>query len=470
MKKTHKLALVATFVTLAAAGCNNFLTGDCISNSCNQPTTATADQLFIGVQVSVMGSWETFPMNLMPLWAQQISGVNRQWATYSIYSSGTDNLTADGLWEELYASGGLADIRHGEAEATAAGNMKAVGQFQVIEALTMGFITDLWGDVPFDSAGTPFPKFDTQADVYAHLQALLDSAITNLNGGGSQNVVDFYFGGDLNKWIATAHTLKARYYMHTAENSDLSYDNTKLNSVLTETGLGITGPDGDFATQHTSTTFEQNLFYSFLVGSRAGDVEPSSLHINLAKQFNDNVILAQLYNKNSSNQYLGSPAGVSAGSNVSTFALSDTYSQGIVTYAENLLLSAEAHYRLGDSPTATTELNLERSSYGESGSAVVPGGTNGLLVGILQEKFVRLFLSPEVYFDYLRTCVPNVALPANHTAAFNYVPARLPYSHAEATTNTANVPADPIANANWPKHPTDPSGNVCSGQAARPGT
>jgi hypothetical protein len=153
---------------------------------------------------------------------------------------------------------------------------------------------------------------------------------------------------------------------------------------------------------------------------------------------------------------------------VSTFALSDAYAQGIVTYAENLLLDAEAQYRLGHNGPALTDLTLARNAYGETGSPVVPSGTNGLLVGILQEKFVRLFLSPEVYFDYLRTCVPNIQLPANHTAAFNYVPARLPYSHAEATTNTANIPADPIANAAWPKHPTDPSGNVCSGQANRP--
>ena len=210
MKKTHKLALVATFVTFAAAGCNSFLTGDCVSNSCNQPTSATADQLFIGVQVGVMGNWETFPMNLLPLWAQQIAGVNRQWASYSNYGSGTDDLTSDPLWISMYASGGLADIRSGEAQATTAGNFKAVGQFQVIEALTIGTITDLWGDVPFDSAGTPFPTFDKQSDVYAHVQALLDSAIANLGGGGAPNTTDFYFGGDLTKWIATAHTLKAR--------------------------------------------------------------------------------------------------------------------------------------------------------------------------------------------------------------------------------------------------------------------
>jgi starch-binding outer membrane protein, SusD/RagB family len=369
----------------------------------------------------------------------------------------------------MYASGGLADIRNGEAQATTAGNFKAVGQFQVIEALTIGTITDLWGDVPFSTAGSPFPTFDKQTDVYAHVQALLDSAIANLAGGGAPNTTDFYFAGDLTKWIATAHTLKARYYMHTAENSDLSYDNTKLNSVLTETALGISSPDNDFSTVHSGTTFEQNLFYEFLVGSRAGDVEPSALHINLAKQFNDNALLAELYNKNSSGQYLGSPAGVSAGSNVSTFALGPEYRQGIVTNAENLLLDAEANERLGLHGPALADLNLERTNYGETGSAVVPSGTNGLLVGILEEKFVRLFLNPEVYFDYLRTCVPNISLPANHTGGFQYVPARLPYSYTEQTTNTANTPADPIANAIWPKHATGPAGLTCAGQVNRPG-
>ncbi|HEV7704762.1 MAG TPA: SusD/RagB family nutrient-binding outer membrane lipoprotein [Gemmatimonadaceae bacterium] len=469
MKKTHKLALVATFVGLAATGCNSFLTGDCVSNSCNQPTSATSDQLFIGVQVALMGNFETFPMNLLPLWAQQIAGVNRQWASYSNYGSGTDDLTSDALWIGLYASGGLADIRSGEAQATTAGNMKAVGQFQVIEAINMGFTTDLWGNVPFADAGSPFPTFDSQTDVYTHLQALLDSAITNLGGSGGGNAVDFYFGNDMSKWVATAHTLKARYLMHTAENADLSYDNTKLNSVVSEAALGISSKGGDFATVHSTTTFENNLFQQFLIGSRAGDVEPASLHINLAKQFNDNTLLAQLYNKNSSGQYLGSPPGVSAGSNVSTFAIGGEYRQLVVSYAENLLLDAEAQYRLGHAGTALTDLTTERTSYGEVGAPVVPGGTNGLLVGVLEEKFVRLFLSPEVYFDYLRTCVPNVALPTNHTGGFQYVPARLPYSFTEATTNTANTPADPNANAIWPKHPTDPAGQPCSGQKDRPG-
>jgi hypothetical protein len=256
--------------------------------------------------------------------------------------------------------------------------------------------------------------------------------------------------------------------MHTAEKSDLTYDNAILQNVLNETANGISSPEGSLETKHTDNNLEHNLFYEFLIGSRKGDVEPSALHISLANQLNDDVMLAQTYNRNSGGNYVGSAAGQTGGNAVSTFAMGPATSTGVVTYAENALLSAEAHYRLGASALAQSDLDAERAAYGETGATPISGATNGLLITILREKFVRLFLNPEVYFDYLRTCVPNIPLPANHSSAFFYVPARVPYGYTESTTNP-NIPADPLTNGNWPKHPTDPSGATCAGQAQRPG-
>ena len=462
--KSRALALVAMVGVATTFGCNNFLTGDKLSNNPNLPTSATADQLFIGVQVATMADWEAFPLNLLPTWVDQIAGVNRQWANYADYASGTDNITSDGTWIATYGPGGLADLRRAEDEATASGNLKEVGELKVLEALFMGTAADLFGDVPYDSALTAEPKFDTQADVYTHVQATLDTAITDLAGAGAGGAVDFYFASDFSKWTATAHTLKARYFMHTAENPDLSYDNTKLNSVLTETASGILDPSGDFATQHTSNNLEANLFYEFLIGARAGDVEPSQLHISLLQSLNDNNLLASLY----SSPYLGSTAGVSAGSHVSSFLVNATTQMIIVGNYENTLLSAEAHYRLGATGPAGTELQAEHAAYGEPGAVPIVGGANGLLVTIINEKFARGFLNPEVYFDYLRTCVPNIPLPANIANAFTAVPARFNYGFTEEITNT-KTPSDPIANANWPKHATSPSGVACFGQKDRVG-
>ena len=105
-------------------------------------------------------------------------------------------------------------------EATSAGNQREVGELQVVEALLIGTSADLFGDVPYDSALTPSPSFDTQAAVYAHVESTLNAAITNLSAGGAGAAVDFFYGNDAAKWTAVAHTLKARYLMHTAENSD----------------------------------------------------------------------------------------------------------------------------------------------------------------------------------------------------------------------------------------------------------
>jgi hypothetical protein len=463
MMKKRTLALAATLIAVASAGCNNFLTGDKLSNNPNVPTGANADQLFIGVEVGTMGTWESFPMNLLPVWAQQISGVARQGLQWSQYAAATDNLTSDALFNSFFGPGGLADIRRVVSLATAEGNMKLVGEAKVFEALYEGTAADIWGDVPYDSAGTAFPKYDSQAAVYAHVQATLDTAIADLSGAGAGATNDFYFGNDVAKWIATVHTLKARFYMHTAEKSDLTYDAAILQNVLTETASGIADAGSSFETKHTTNQGEQNLFFWYVTGQRQGDMGPSQLHINLAAQLHDPDVLAADYTKNVDGQYLGAPAGGSAPNKISLFNIGPTTSQVLASYAENKLLSAEAHYRLNNAALALADYNAEHAAFGQ-GPATVLGGTNGLLISILEEKYVRDFLDPNVWFDYLRTCVPNLPLPIDNQ--LNYIPARMPYGYTESISNP-NIPADAKSNPNWPKHPTDPAGNVCIGQAQR---
>ena len=64
--KSRALALVAMIAAVTTYGCNSFLTCDKCKNNPNLPTSASADQLFIGAQVSLMAQWETYPLNLLP--------------------------------------------------------------------------------------------------------------------------------------------------------------------------------------------------------------------------------------------------------------------------------------------------------------------------------------------------------------------------------------------------------------------
>src|SRR5919206_192378 len=107
MKTSLRLVLVAALPAVLSVGCKDWLTGDKLSDNPNKPTTATAEQIFTGLEVSIMALWESGAggggqMNLLPLWAQQIVGVTRQWADFANYLSGTDNLTADLLWSQVY--------------------------------------------------------------------------------------------------------------------------------------------------------------------------------------------------------------------------------------------------------------------------------------------------------------------------------------------------------------------------------
>jgi hypothetical protein len=341
----------------------------------------------------------------------------------------------------------------------------------VYEALRIGTAADLWGDIPYSQALAinQIPKLDPQAQVYTAVQAVLDSAIANLASGkgAGPTAVDFVFGNDPQKWMAAAHTLKARFYMHTSRAADSL---AVFQKVIQEAQLGIHDPANEWIAQFTSTTGEQSLYYNFL-NSRQGDIEPDSVLIAILMSRNDQKLLAQYFIPNPDPAcrgiYVGSTPGQSA-TCVSSFNINKDTPVPMVTAAENEMLLAEAQYRSGQAAQALATLNAFR---GKVGYAPVAASGAGILIAILQEKYVRLYLNPEVYFDYLRTCYPNFQVPYAQTAGAAYVPARLPYGYSERIANR-NIPdpgSQPLANANFPKNLKDPTGAVCYGQASRPG-
>ena len=481
MHKTIKLALTAATPVLLLAGCSDFLKGAKLTNNPNQPTQATTNQLFVGVEVAVMAQYENYPLMLFMTWAQNIAGVNRQWQTYASYNGGTDQGAAEGAWDQTYGPGGLRDIRTIEASTTADGFLRWRGETRVLEALYMGTAADIWGDVPYSDALAATPTFDSQATVYAHVLALLDSAITDM-GDANTTVpsAEFFYNNDMPSWIAMAHTLKARYIMHTAQTAAGVYDATHLNDVLTETGLGISSAAGDFKPSHTSSPGEQNLFYSFQF-SRAGDVMPAGTHISLTKQAGETAQLPQWYTPSSTSTGIyGAEAGLPveypdgyAADSISIFEVTNDPAAAwpIVSYAENQMLMAEAQARTTGFAAGVVTLNNYRATLVPAPGPLAPANLGATLADILREKFIHSFFNIEVWNDYLRTCYPNIPQPAGVNPTNNYVPGRLPVSANEQATNP-NVPpqnngSNPL-NANNFKLATDPQGNACIGQANLP--
>src|SRR5262249_18410037 len=117
--------------------------------------------------------------------------------------------------------GGLVDIRRLEAQTAAAHDTVFHGVAEVMEALLMGTGADLFGALTYTHALTSErnPPLDPQLAVYDTVQVLLSRAIVELGATGPTNAgpgaSDLSYGGNAAQWVKLAHTLKARFLMHT---------------------------------------------------------------------------------------------------------------------------------------------------------------------------------------------------------------------------------------------------------------
>jgi hypothetical protein len=127
-------------------------------------------------------------------------------------------------WQELYA-GGLNDLKFVKEDAARKQNWSFYLISTVMEVYAFHLLTDIYGDIPFSEAlrgdeGISEPVFESSEAIYDSLIARLDNALgkdfsaTTITDPGN---ADFIFGGDTEKWIQFANTLKLKIYLRYAE-------------------------------------------------------------------------------------------------------------------------------------------------------------------------------------------------------------------------------------------------------------
>jgi hypothetical protein len=422
-------AISAIAVAGLVAGCSNdYFEGPGISENPNSPSKSTADQQFTGFQAFAFANLTGDVNRLLSMWTQQMAGTGRQWAGYDKYVV-TEN---DFTFGSYYTGGGLIDIRG--VQTKVADDKLYLGIAQTWEVLTMDLVADVWGDIPYSEAAKDvlLPKLDKQADVHNALLALMDQAITNLNAGGTgPGAVDLVYGGDKAKWIAAAHTLKARLYMHLAE-----VDASNYAKALTEANAGIASGASDFTTYQSGSTGENNHWNQFRLG-RGTDISAGKFLVDLMKSRNDPRLTAYFApGSDAAGVIKGAPPGEEFDGTEAW--LSDVrgaaeFRQPILTFGENQMIRAEAQYRTNAQPAALATLNAYRASAGLPAKAGLTGAP--LLQAIMEEKYVALFQNTETWNDYHRTCYPNLT-----PAAGTFIPARLVYGTDERRANP-NIPS-----------------------------
>ena len=116
-------------------------------------------------------------------------------------------------------------------------------------------ITDYWGPIPYFSAGTPGSSvpYDPQDKIYNDFFKRLAAAVTVLKGKTGEQPYgsyDLIYGGNVNKWIKFANTLRLRLAMRIS-NVDPARAKTEAEAAVAD-GVMTTSPDDDALIQRST--------------------------------------------------------------------------------------------------------------------------------------------------------------------------------------------------------------------------
>lgn len=438
-------ALGAVAVMAALTACEDYLSGPDLTTDPNRPTEASVDQLFHAVQVRMFTQHEGHLARVTGMWMQQFAGTGQQYIALDAYDITEADFSPQ--FSAFYTGGGLVDLRQVQEQAEEQGDRIFAGMAKVIEAYNMGTAASIWGAIPYSQAvnpENPTPELDSQSEVYAAVQVLLDEAIADLASGEGREPgpADLMYGGDTEAWIEVANTLSARFHLHWA-----GVDPTRYQQAYDAAQEGISSPENNFVAQHSSTAGEENIWFQFHVRERDAYMRGGEFLINLLQE-RDDPRLEEYFATGANGEFVGAaPAsGFTDASRLSAERADPGFDQPLVTWAENQLIMAEAAAN-GAGGGEGEALELLNEVRAEAGLDAVSASGDELLEEILTEKYIATFQTLEPWNDYKRTCFPEI-----EPIAGEGVPGRLLYGEAERNVNP-NIPApseQPARNENDP--------------------
>ena len=350
----------------------------------------------------------------------------------------------DNAWGTMYG-GPLMDLSILIQKTTENGDNHYSGIAHVLMAIGLGNITDLLGDIPYSEAfqgnDNLQPKFDSQQDIYAAIQALLDKGISLLSsnepGGFVPGPDDLIYGGDVEKWIKAAWSLKARYALHTKD-----YAN-----ALQFSAKGFENPGEDMLLFFGANETQAHPFYQFM--QQRGDVSMGVKLMELMDQYKDPRIVTYT-SQDSVYEVSLIPDG---------FYTQPDAPVPFMTVAELRFIQAECLLNTGQNHLAYLayqagiKANFLYYGFDEQkadeyiASTPVDVGEDNLTVSdVINQKYIAMYMQQETWTDWRRTGLPKLDLPKG--AVVNVVVRRMIYPQSERLYNGTNLEAVPDYNSN----------------------
>lgn len=459
LNKIISFSLLAGII-LGFSGCEEYLD---INDDPNNPTEAPITGLMANVSLQTGNNVQSVGA-ITSFYVQYLASPNE--------ASSTDvqePVSYNGTWESLYSN--MTDITVMIEQARESGATDYEGVGNILLAINLGLVTQLWGDVPYREAFTGEilnPAYDDDQDIYAEIQDLLDAGISLLGQESSVELGedDFVYEGDTDRWIKAAYALKARYAIHLTKTSEFD-PNPILNDFLPNAFSSVAddasvsyftedrNPWADVAIANAGLVlggWVSEQLIQAMDGTTFGVVDPR---------------LPQMMGTTDEGEYVGTTNGAGRGDAAeqgerSTLVTGTYYSSelsplDIITYSELKFIEAEAALRDGDDATAYEayldgiDAHMRQIGIADSAleayitdPAVAVGANNITLDLIFKEKYVALFLNPETWVDARRNDYgyTNMTVPANLNPELNgQFIRRLAYPDSEITRNTEQVPA-----------------------------
>jgi hypothetical protein len=407
----------------------------------NDPTDAPVQVLLPPAQQRLANFWAGDAAVISGIFANYFVGFDGLVRPLEVYEV-DNNFFMRPIWEDMYVSV-LPTLKTIIEKSDAADSPHYAGVARVLYAYAWGTTSSLWGEIPFSQAlqGPEIlqPAYDGQQSVYQGVQDILDQAIADLSEPQSLLAPaqdDLFFAGNITAWKRVAHTLKARFYLHTVKR-----DPGAAGKALAALAEGIASPAGSlaypygnqefnpwFRYQQTTPNIRVDLYFRNLL---TGDPRRNFM---IRTTFGESVI-----GEGVAGQFASLP---------------------MATYHESKFLEAEALLRT-DGAGAQEALNEAVSAHIRfvSGNAVadtliaaylqnkcvLSGAKDQDLETVLTQKYIAMYATPEGWTDFRRSGYPELTPNPDGSNPNNpngEIPRRFPYPLTEILYN-ANTPSPP---------------------------
>ncbi len=421
--KTNKIfILILICFSVFITSCDKFLEDS--NTNPNSPNVVPVSVLLPTTQLALSYVYWGDGSRFLGLFSQHLTGVSRQFVAFNNYSIVGN--TVDNMWIGLIYPKVLNNLKELRAIADPETEFTYLGIADAIEAYTLLFTTDCFGDIPYSDAlqglDVPQPLFDTQQDIFNSINSLLNSARTEFAKGTSSKkpgADDLVYGGSVAKWSGFVNALQGRVNLRLAKKSG------NYQAVVDAIAQGGIQQGNDARLPYGSNSTANGPWYQY--NEQRNDIAIGIRYKEILTSLND-------------------PRDATYGAPLNTDhpILTGDYALPFLTYTEQEFMVAEAKFRTGDTGGAyDAYLDGIKSSFGDAQisdttmyntyiaqPAVANGSANLTLDMIMTQKYLAMFLDPEAFADWRRTNIP--ALTPN---SGNQIPRRLPYPETEVLYN-----------------------------------